>query len=104
MTTGMDSLDRMYQHLVRTIRAQFPQYETQPFDVAELYQTILPYRHNRRDLGLDSNEDYEIVLMELLAGARGLLVVDDRMRDALLAELATPNPDPSAFKEFANSS
>jgi predicted RNA-binding Zn-ribbon protein involved in translation (DUF1610 family) len=98
----MDSLDRMYQLLARTIRAQFPQYETQPFDVAELYQTILPYRHNRRDLGLDSNEDYEIVLTELLSGARDYLIVDERIRDTLKAELASPNPDPSAFKQFAD--
>jgi hypothetical protein len=100
----MDSLDRMYQLLARTIRAQFPQYETQPFDVAELYQTILPYRHNRRELGLDSNEDYEIVLTELLSGARDYLIVDERIRDTLKAELASPNPDPSAFKEFADAS
>ncbi|MEO7083917.1 MAG: zinc ribbon domain-containing protein [Gemmatimonadaceae bacterium] len=100
----MDSLDRMYQLLVRTIRTQFPQYETQPFEVAELYQTILPYRHNRRELRLDSNEDYEIVLTELLSGARDYVVVDDLVRDTLRGELASPNPDPGAFKQFANAS
>src|SRR5439155_982610 len=83
---------------------RFPQYVSQPFDVAELYQTILPYRHHRRDLALDSNEDYEIALTELLSGAREYLIVDERMRDTLRAELATPNPDPSAFKEFADAS
>ena len=97
----MDSLDRMYRHLVRTIRARFPQYLTQPFDVGELHQNILPYRHHRRELGLETNEDYEIVLSELLSGARDYLIVDDRMRDALRAELASTNPDPSAFKQFA---
>src|SRR5215467_3751612 len=100
----MDSLDRMYRHLVRTIRSRFPQYLTQPFDVAELHQNILPYRHYRRELGLETNEDYEIVLTELLSGARDYLVVDDRMRDALCAELASTNPDPSAFKKFASAS
>ncbi|MGH7616693.1 MAG: hypothetical protein ACREPM_05640, partial [Gemmatimonadaceae bacterium] len=89
----MDSLDRMYRHLVRTIRAKFPQYLSQPFDVAELHQNILPYRHHRRELGLESNEDYEIALSELLSGARDYLIVDDRMRDTLRAELATTNPD-----------
>ena len=97
----MDSLDRMYRHLVRTIRARFPQYLTQPFDVAELHQNILPYRHHRRELGLETNEDYEIALTELLSGARDYLIVDDRMRDALRAELASTNPDPSVFKQFA---
>ncbi len=97
----MDNLDRMYRHLVRTIRARFPQCLTQPFDVSELYQTILPYRLHRRELGLETNDDYEITLSELLAGARDYLIVDDRMRDALRANLASPNPDPASFKQFA---
>ena len=99
----MDNLDRMYRHLVRTIRARFPQHLTQPFDVAELHQTILPYRLHRRELGLETNDDYEITLTELLAGARDYLVVDDRMRDSLRAELGSVNPDPSAFRKFAGS-
>jgi predicted RNA-binding Zn-ribbon protein involved in translation (DUF1610 family) len=97
----MDNLDRMFRHLVRTIRSRFPQYLSQPFDVSELYQTILPYRHNRRELALESNEDYEITLTELLSGAGDYLIVDEAMRDALRTELASVNPDPSAFKQFA---
>jgi hypothetical protein len=98
----MDNLDRMYRHLVRTVRAKYPQYLTQPFEVAELNQTILPYRHHRRELGLETNEDYEITLTELLSGARDYLIVDETMRDALRKELAAPNPDPSAFKQFSS--
>lgn len=97
----MDNLDRMYRHLVRTVRAKFPQYLTQPFDVAELHQSILPYRHHRRELGLETNEDYEITLTELLSGARDYLIVDDRMRDVLKSELASTNPDPTAFRQFS---
>lgn len=98
----MDNIDRMYRHLVRTVRSRFPQYLLQPFEVAELHQTILPYRHHRRELGLDTNEDYEITLTELLSGAREYLIVDERMRDVLRSELASANPDPTAFKQFAN--
>ena len=97
----MDNLDRMYRHLVRTIRAKFPQYLTQPFDVASLQQTILPYRLHRRELGLETNEDYEITLSELLAGKRDYLIVDEQMREALENELKSVNPDPTAFKQFA---
>lgn len=99
----MDNIDRMYRHLVRTIRSRFPQYLVQPFEVAELHQTILPYRHHRRELGMETNEDYEITLTELLSGAREYLLVDERMRDVLRAELASANPDPAAFKQFATS-
>jgi hypothetical protein len=97
----MDNLDRMYRHLVRTIRSRFPQYLGQPFDVGELYQTVLPYRHYRRELGLETNDDYEMTLTELLSGARDYLTVDEHMRDVLKKELATTNPDPGAFKQFA---
>ena len=98
----MDNLDRMYRHLVRTVRARFPQYVTEPFNVAELHQTILPYRLHRRELGLDTNEDYEITLTQLLSGSRDYVIVDDQMRDALRRELSTPNPDPSSYKEFGS--
>ena len=97
----MDNVDRMFRHLVRTIEVRHPDYLSRPFEVAELYQTILPYRLHRRELGLDTNQDYELTLLELLSGARGYLVVDDRMRDTLRKELASANPDPSVMREFA---
>jgi hypothetical protein len=99
----MDQLERMFRVLVQTIRARYPQYLSSPFDVAELHQTILPYRHHRAELGFDTNEDYEAALLELLSGARGFLIVDERMRDVLGAELTSKNPDPSTFRQFAKS-
>src|SRR6185369_7851033 len=99
----MDNLDRMFRHLARIVRARHPQYLTQPFTVAELHQSILPYRLHRRELGLETNEDYEITLSELLSGARDYLIVDESMRERLRSELANKNPDPTAFKQFATS-
>ena len=99
----MDDVERMYRHLVRTIRANFSPYLTQPFEVGELYQTILPYRLHRRELGLETNQDYELALMELLTGARGYLVVDQKMRDVLKAEQTTSNPNTARIRDFASS-
>lgn len=99
----MDALDRTFRHLVHTIQARYPAYLTQPFEVAELYQNILPYRHHRRELGLDTNQDYELVLLQLLSGTRDYFLVDDQMRERLSRELAAPNPDPGAFREFSTS-
>ena len=99
----MDALDRTFRHLLQTIQTRYPAYLTQPFEVAELYQNILPYRHHRRELGLDTNQDYELVLLQLLSGARDYLVVSDDMRERLARELASPNPDPGAFREFSTS-
>jgi len=99
----MDDVDRMYRHLVRTIRATSPQLLTQPFQVGDLYTTILPYRLHRRELGVETNQDYEMAMLELLSGARGYLAVDDRMRSELGAALQSPNPDPSIIRNFAQS-
>ena len=98
----MDDVERMYRHLVRTIRTTFPVYLSQPFEVGELYQTILPYRLHRRELGFETNQDYEHALMTLLTGANGYLVIDERMRDVLKAELAGTNPDTARIRDFAS--
>ena len=97
----MDDVERMYRHLVHTIRASFPQYLSQPFEVGELYQSVLPYRLHRRELGLETNQDYELALMELLSGAGGYLVVDGKMRDVLSAERLAASPNTARIRDFA---
>jgi hypothetical protein len=99
----MDDIERIYRHLVRTVRANFAPFLTQPFEVGELYQTILPYRLHRRELGFETNQDYEMAMLELLSGARGYLIVDDKMRDVLSAEQSARNPDPTIVRDFASS-
>jgi hypothetical protein len=98
----MDDVERMYRQLVRTIRASAPQLLTAPFAVSDLYTTILPYRLHRRELGVETNQDYELAMLELLSRARGYLTVDARMRDALGASVKSPNPDPSLIRQFAS--
>ena len=97
----MDALDRMFSRLVYNLRNSFPELVGNPFEVSELYQTVIPYRHNRRELGLESNGDYELTLMALLSGARGYIVGEGRMQESLRAELAKPNPDTTLFRSFA---
>ena len=81
----MDDLDRMYRRLVHNIRTGHPDYLSRPFEVSELYQTLVPYRHNRRELEIETNQDYELALMRLLSGERGYLSGDSRMQEALRA-------------------
>src|SRR5688500_12536775 len=100
----MDELDRLYRRLVHNIRAGFPDYLSRPFEVSELYQSLVPYRHNRRELEIETNQDYELALMRLLSGERGYLVGDERMMKALREELEAPNPDLSAFRGYATAS
>src|SRR5918911_739917 len=97
----MDDLDRMFRRLVQDIRNGYPESLALPFGVSELYQPLPPYRHNRRELAIDTNQDYEVALCRLLSGERGYLVVDDAMRDTIRHELAAPNPNTAIFREFA---
>ena len=97
----MDELDRMYRRLVQNIRAGFPDLLGRPFEVAELYTTLVPYRHNRRELELDTNQDYEHALLRLLSGERGYLIGDPQMQSDLRAELDSPNPDLTKFRAYS---
>lgn len=78
-----DDLDRLFRQLVVNIRAEYPQYLTSPFPVAEVYQSVVPYRTNRNELGIEMHEDYELALTRLLAGERGYVSGDPAMRQAL---------------------
>jgi len=98
----MDALDQMFHVLVRALQSRQPALLSAPFTVGELHQQILPYRHFRRELGLETNQEYELVLMELLTGARGYLDVDERLRDRLGKELMASSPEPSRVRDFAD--
>jgi len=101
--SDMDDLDRLFRRLVENIRNGYPAYLSHHFEVSELYQNLIPYRHNRRETGIETNQDYEVALCRLLTGERGYLAVDDAMAGAIRAELATPNPNTAIFREFAAS-
>jgi hypothetical protein len=100
----MDELDRMFRRLVYNIRAGFPDLIARPFEVSALHQHVIPYRLNRGELGIDTAEEYELTLMRLLSGARGLLNGDPDMQSALRAELESPNPDLSLFRAWGTAS
>ena len=99
----MDDLDRVFHRLVSNIRHRHSEYLTLPFTVQELYETLIPYRHHRRELGIETNQDYEIAVTRLLSGERDYLLADQAMRDKLQTELASPHMDPGAFREFSES-
>ena len=99
----MDDLDRVFHRLVSNIRHRHSEYLTLPFTVQELYETLIPYRHHRRELGIETNQDYEIAVARLLSGERDYLLADQAMREKLLSELKSGHGDPGAFREFAAS-
>ena len=80
----MDDLDRLFQRLVHNIRNGHAEYLSVPFTVQELYDTLVPYRHYRRDLGIETNQDYEAALTRLLSGENGYIRADQSMHLSLI--------------------
>ena len=97
----MDDLDRLFQRLVHNIRFRNPEYLTVPFTVQELYESLVPYRHHRRELGIETNQDYETAVARLLSGERGYARTDPALQDKLRKELASVSPDPGIFRDDA---
>jgi predicted RNA-binding Zn-ribbon protein involved in translation (DUF1610 family) len=97
----MDDLDRLVRRLVQNVRNSHPQYLSQPVEVSELYQTLIPYRHNRTELEIETNQDYEAALCQLLSGERGYTTGDPALQNAMRKELASPNPNTAIFRDYA---
>ena len=98
----MDDLDRLFQRLVHNIRNGHAEYLGVPFTVSELYDTLVPYRHYRRDLGIETNQDYEAAVTRLLSGEKGYIRADHAMQERLKKELASPNTDLGAFRDYGD--
>jgi len=92
----------MFRQLIRNLAELDAARVHGPVEVAELYQHLIPYRTHRTSLGLDTHEDYEMVMLRLLAGERGYALVEPaEARDALAREVAAVNPDTGFFKHLA---
>jgi hypothetical protein len=98
----MDDVERLFRQLVDVLAARAPDRVAAPFQISELYQSILPYRKYRKQLGFESNEDYEMAVLRLLAGEAGYATVEpSEVKDQLVLEAEAVNPNPRAFREFA---
>lgn len=98
----MDDLDRLFHRLIQAIRASQPEALSRPFEIGELYTKLIPYRLHRRELQIETNQDYEAALIRLLSGERSYMHGDAGMQEFLRNELASPNPDTGVFREFSN--
>lgn len=99
----MDELTRFARQLVERLATR-PEGPNRPVAVGEIRRTVLPYRAQRRALGLASVEDYETVLLRLVSEERGYVrtappATAKRCRE----ELAQPNPDLGLLDEIADS-
>jgi hypothetical protein len=94
-------LERFFRRLVERLAATDPARLHRPLPLDEIMYTLVPYRANRRALGVDTSEDYELVVMRLCAGEGGLVRTEpEEARVRFVRELATPNPDLAALHSF----
>ncbi|HEX6106251.1 MAG TPA: zinc ribbon domain-containing protein [Gemmatimonadales bacterium] len=90
----MTDLERFFRRLVANLASTDPARLHRPIPLDDVRYSILPYRANRRALGLDSSEDYELVLLRLCAGEGGYLRTEpEEARVRFVQELRSPNPD-----------
>jgi hypothetical protein len=102
----MHSQTRPIDHFIRVLLEEIertaPHSGDEPFTVAEIYQSLIPYRTHRDRLGVEMNGDYEDTLLRLLAGEGDFLILESQAaRDRIRKELSQSNPNTGIYREFA---
>jgi predicted RNA-binding Zn-ribbon protein involved in translation (DUF1610 family) len=94
-------LERFFRRLVEHLAATDPARLHRPLPLDEVIHTLVPYRANRRALGVDTSEEYELVVMRLCAGEGELVRTEpEEARARFAEELASANPDLAALHSF----
>jgi predicted RNA-binding Zn-ribbon protein involved in translation (DUF1610 family) len=91
-------LERFFDRLVRNLVATDAARLRQPVPVMDIKNSILPYRSNRRALGLESNEEYEELLIRLVAEEGGLVTTTPAdVAEWCQRQMASLSPDLSGI-------
>lgn len=87
-------LERLFRRLVDNLIAIDPARLHRPVEIAEVVDSVVPYRTNRRALGLSSSEDYDMLLLRLVAGEGGFVRTEPpESQAAFVEQIRSPNPD-----------
>jgi hypothetical protein len=96
-------LERFFRRLVDNLIAIDPGRLHRPVELSEITQTIVPYRTNRRALGLESNEDYDMVLLRLCGGEGGFVRTDPpEVQEAFASQAQSGNPDLTILRDLGS--
>jgi predicted RNA-binding Zn-ribbon protein involved in translation (DUF1610 family) len=99
----VSDLERFFRRLVTNLASSDPARLHRPLPLSEVYQSIMPYRTNRRALGLDTSEDYELVLLRLAAGEGGFARTEpEDARASFAREARSKHPDLEILHRFEN--
>jgi hypothetical protein len=96
-----DDLERLFRRLVQNVADLDPSRLDGPIPLAEIHQNFVPYRTHRAVLAIETNQDYEMAVLRLLAGERGYARVEpDEIRTLLEREVRAVNPETGIFRRF----
>jgi hypothetical protein len=91
---GTSDLERLFNQIVSNLSRTDSSQLRRPIPLAELRDSIVPYRACRRTLQLETSEDYELALMRLCAGEGGFARTEPAdIGKAFAEEIRSPNPD-----------
>jgi Double zinc ribbon len=90
----MTDLERLFRRLVDNLIAIDPARLHRPIALGDLLGSVIPYRTTRRALGVDSAEDYDMLVLRLCSGEGGFVrLLSDDVTLVFRDQLAMPNPD-----------
>jgi hypothetical protein len=96
-------LERFFERLVRNLVAIDSARVKQPVAVVDIKTTVMPYRTNRRALGLESSEEYEELLVRLVGEEGGLVkTTPSDVAEWCQRQMASLTPDLSGIPGQAN--
>jgi hypothetical protein len=97
----LTDLERFFRRMVSNLAATDAPRLRAPLPLADILVSIVPYRSNRRALGLESSEEYEMVLLRLCAGEGGFARTDpEDVRQTFVEAVASANPDLEVLHRF----
>ena len=99
----MTELERLVRRLVSVLESRDPDGLHRPIAVAELRESVVPYRVHRAALGISSAEDYELLVLRLVA-EEGEFVRTNPPAAAARAreEVASTNPNLDLVDQLAD--
>jgi hypothetical protein len=97
----MSDLQRFVRRLAQAVAERDPSGLRSPLALPEITDRIMPYRACRRELGLETVEEYELLLLRLAGEERRLAQVwPPEAAERCRVELAGPNPDLGLIREL----
>jgi hypothetical protein len=99
----MNDLERFVKRLVERLEARDPTGLYRPVNIGDLRASIMPYRLNRSALELSSHEDYELLVLRLVAEEGGFARTNPPESAARCREeVQSPNPDLDIVEDLGN--